>query len=134
MDKWVSLRWFLCSFVLPISGLRQLWGVKKSSLCSCLFCQQCAGTFTVCWAVSFAFSSVVNPLYKELILPTTKHVWCWWWSYIKKNKIVTGSQEACQVEQLNQEQNLSQRSCGNIQEPVLKTSCSKFRSEDCPFT
>lgn len=92
---------------------------EESSLCRCLFCLQYADTFTVCWAVFSAFSSV-NLLYEELILPATKHVWCWWWSCIKKKKIVTESQEACQVEQLNQEQNLSQGAVA-----ILKSLSSK---------
>lgn len=107
---------------------------EESSLCSCLF-----------------FSSGVQaPLLfaEQCSLPSVQ----WLTHYIRnrfyqlqntcgvdddltqKKKIVTESQEACQAEQLNQEQNISQSSCCNIEESVLKTHCTKFRSKACPFT
>lgn len=61
MDKWASLRLFL--FVLPVSGLRQLWVVRKVLCVAACFAYSVQTTCTVFWAVSSTFSSVVNPVY-----------------------------------------------------------------------
>jgi len=70
MGKWISFRVFVGLFCQYLAWGSGQW-CRKFLVAAC-FAAQCADTFTVCSAVSSAFSSAVNPLDEEQIFTSYK--------------------------------------------------------------